>query len=169
MGTDAGYRKRRPHGGKIVMGLALMAAMLGLLPSCTRYVVKDAADIEVQEKVLITFNNGDQLRGRLGLDEWVDLTIGGIVYRGRIDDLNSEEILIGDAVPVRVVGNFIYEFRRLEDARIQATEEVATHTLLRSEIQQVQMIKIDGPKLARRVSFWSFLGVGLLLLFREHS
>jgi hypothetical protein len=36
-----------------------------------------------------------------------------------------------------------------------------------SDIEDVQLVKIDGPKTARRIAFWSWLGLSALLLFVE--
>lgn len=153
-----------------VCSLILVVALLfSTLPACTKLVTKETTQVEVQEKVLVTFKNGDQLRGRLDLDESVDVTVGGTVHRGRIIDLNQDEIMVGDAVPVKIIGNNRYEAGRMVDSRIQPTPTVSSYVFQRSDIDQVEMVTLDGPKTARRTAFWTSVGVSLLLLFLEKS
>jgi hypothetical protein len=147
----------------------VVALLSSVLPACSRLVPKETTQVEVQEKVLVTFNNGDQLRGRVDLDEWVDVTVGGVVHRGRIVDLNQDEIMIGDAIPVKILGDHRYEAGRMVDAKIKPTPTASSYVFQRGDISEVHMVALDGAKTARRMAFWTSVGISLMLLFLERS
>ncbi|MBD3337206.1 MAG: hypothetical protein GF355_16965 [Candidatus Eisenbacteria bacterium] len=163
----AGAARGRTPGWGAMAACAVLLAVL--LPACTKFVEKKPDEIEVQEKVRIIFNDGDRLVGRLGLDEWVDVTIDSVLYRGRIVDLNDEQIMIGDAMTVSLLGDNEYEMSRMADARLKPRGETTSHVLERSEIKDVHLLTFDAPKTFRRIGFWSWMGVAGLLLMVEHS
>jgi hypothetical protein len=145
----------------------MVVLLVSLVPGCSRLVPKETTEVEVQEKVLVTFKNGDLLRGRLDLDESVDVTVGGVVHRGRIVDLNQDEIMVGDAVPVKILGDHRYEAERMVDAKVQPMSTVTSYVFQRGDIDHVEQVTLDGAKTARRIGFWSSVGITLLLLFFE--
>jgi hypothetical protein len=144
-------------------------ALAFFLPSCTQLVPREASEIEVQQKVLVTFQNGDQLRGRLDLDEAVDVTVGGVLYRGRIVDQNDQEVLVGDAIAVKEIDGHRYEALRMSDARIRSDEEATSYVFQKSDIASIHQVTGDAPKTTRRVAFWSSVGLSALLLILERS
>jgi predicted Zn-dependent protease with MMP-like domain len=150
---------------------ALWVGVLFSLPGCTKLVPQSPEEVSVEQRVVATFADGRELRGRLDLDESVTLRTPEAVYRGRIVDINDEEITIGEIIPVRLLSEPFYEASRMADSRVrvQAGAVPGRVVLRRDELQEVRVVKTDGWKTTRQIGFWTSTGLAVLLLLLELS
>ena len=91
---------------KRVFLLAIVVLVLAGL-GCSRTVLISDSEFTARQKVVVTFEDGSWIKGKIGLDEKVTLVSNGMVYRARIDNVTTEsddnpgEIIVGDCTFIR--------------------------------------------------------------------
>ncbi len=145
--------------------LVLCAAGLG----CAKRVPWEGP-LEARRTMVLTFKDGSEIRGKINIDEKVELTTGGNVYRGVIEDLTDEEIELRDCRFVRRQGGSQAEEERLSQARVDlGMENIDSIVLQRADIKSTEHVKVDGLKTASRSVFWVVAGMASALLLAEKS
>jgi len=145
--------------------LVLCAAGAG----CTKRIPWEGP-LEARKSMVLVFADGSEIRGKINLDETVELTHQGAVYRGVIEDLTDQEIELRDCRFVRRQGVSDAEVQRLGQARVDlGMENIDNIVLEREDIVTTEHIRVDGLKTASRSVFWAVSGVVVGLLLSEKS
>ncbi len=145
--------------------LVLCAAGAG----CTKRIPWEGP-LEARKTMVLVFADGSEIRGKINLDESVELTHQGAIYRGVIEDLTDQEIELRDCRFVRRQGVSEAEEQRLTRARVDlGMENIESLVLEREDIVATEHVRVDGLKTASRSVFWIVSGVVAGLLLAEKS
>jgi hypothetical protein len=141
---------------------------IGALPllsiGCSMRVPVDGLDFTPEEKVILTFQDGTQIRGRVDNGESVQYITDESDIRGTVESVDEQEIVVADLVKLSDHGTSTFQKERLEHFRLYVGEEDLDRLILsRDEILQVERVVPDKSRTLKRVVFWSF-GVGIALL-----
>ncbi len=145
----------------------LLAVVVLLIsgPGCSRTVLDNDSDLNVRQKLVVTFADGSWIRGKIGLDEKVTIVSDGSIYRARIDDLNDSEIFVGNCTFIRKVGDRNAAYDRLTNARIDLNTDPVSFVFYHTDIVTVERVEVDPIRTGANSLFWMITGaVGLILL-----
>ena len=152
-----------------LIGAVLLASFAFSMTGCAKRVESPDKAFEAQQKVVLTFSGDRTLQGRMQTASRVRYTDQGNVYRGRIRSLSEATIELENLVLLQSTGSVEQVTERLSDARVSIGENLPEVQLQRSEIERVDLVRFDGGRTLRNLSFWSFSGVVLALLLGERS
>lgn len=155
-----------------IRGLVQVALLLSFAFSmigCAKRVESPDKVFEAQQKVALTFTGNRVVQGRIEAGSRVRYQDQGNVYRGRVRTVSDETIELENLILVETSGSVEQAAARLADARVAIGEGIPEVQLQRSEIERVDLIRFDGGRTLRNLSFWSFSGVVLALLLGERS
>jgi hypothetical protein len=145
--------------------LVLCAAGSG----CTKRVPWEGP-LEARKTMVLIFDDGSEIRGKINLDESVELTREGAVYRGVIEDLTDQEIELRDCRFIRRQGVSEAEEQRLTQARVDlGVQNIDSIVLERSDIVGTEYVRVDALKSASRSVFWIVAGATMAFLLAEKS
>ena len=149
-------------GNWVVRGLMGVPAVL-LLCGCSMRVPVQGVDFSPEEKVIVTFDNGSSVIGRIDNGETIEYVTGQESFRGFVESVDEQEIVIADLVALADQTNH-YEKERMQHLRLYVDDVDLDRLILsRDDILQVERITPDRGKTVRRILFWSFAaGVGVL-------
>jgi hypothetical protein len=149
--------------------LLAMVGFLALAVGCAMQVPSPDMKYQAQQKVVMTFRGGEQVRGRIDTGNRVELREPGIVWNARVGDITDKTIVLKDLVRIRDDRGVVMQVARAEDARLGIAPPVPDKTLLVSDITKVELLKLDPGRTARNASFWTYGAVVLALLLGERS
>jgi hypothetical protein len=146
-----------------------LAVVMGASGGCAKRVPMDAGTLDPRLRVIVTFADSTQIVGKLGTDERVDVYSRGQVFRGRIDDVTLEDIVLHDCRLLRSVGDRKAQWARVTDARHELGEAPREFTFRRADIIRVERIKLDPRRTASQSLFWTLTGAVSAFLLSERS
>lgn len=139
---------------------ALPLASIG----CSMRVPVEGLSFTPEEKVILTFQDGTQIRGRVDNGETVQYVTDENDLRGTVESVDEQEIVVADLVTLSEHGTNVFQKQRLEHFRLYVDEEPQDRLILsRDDILQVERVVPDKSRTLQRIVFWSF-GVGIALL-----
>ena len=149
-----------------------LLAMVGFLlvgGGCTKRVPSPDLTFESNEKVILTFRNGEEIEGRIAPGDRIELREPQVTWTAIVGDVTEESIGLTDLVRIRDADGVDMQVARATDARFAAGETGIDQTFLRSDIVKVDQVRFDYGKAARSSSFWAYGAVVLTLLLGERS
>jgi hypothetical protein len=150
--------------------LALLAVLF-LLGSggCTKRIPVEDGTFDAMNPFVITLADGSTIKGKIGLNETVEVTTGGKVYRGMIADISVDDIWVEDCRLIRSLESPEVEIARLSHARHHVDELPQEFIFNRADIERVEQVKLDALRMASRSVFWAVTGVVSTFLLSEKS
>ncbi len=149
--------------------LLAMVGLLVLAGGCATQVPSPDMKFGAQQRVVMTFRGGDQIRGKIDIGNRVELREPGIVWTARVGEITDQTIVLKDLIRVRDDSGVAMQVARAEDARLGLSRAASDKTLLRSDITAVDLLKFDPGRTARNASFWTYGAVVLAMLLGERS
>ncbi len=150
-------------GTKWVAGWMCLPTLLVLF-GCTMRVPVDGVDFSREEKVVLTFQDGSSMVGRIDNGETVTYSSAGRTFRGAVESVDETEIVVADLVTLDDTASNRYQAERIRDFRLYVDEEDLDRLIVeRDQILSVERMATDKAQTIRRVVFWS-MGVGAALL-----
>jgi hypothetical protein len=146
-----------------------LAVVLGSGIGCTRQVPIETGTIDPRLQVVVTFSDGSRITGKLGTDERVDLMTRGEVYRGRIQDVTLDSLLLRDCRLLRSTTDRNAQWARVVDARLDLGEAPKEFAFRRADITRVERVKLDPKRTASQSVFWALTGTIAAFLLAERS
>lgn len=146
-----------------------MVGFLLVAGGCAKIVPSPDLTFESHQKVILTFNNGEEIEGRIAPGKRVEFREPQVTWTAIVGDVTEEEITLNELVRIRDAGSVEMQATRAADARFDVVEAGLDRTFLRSDIATVEMVKFDYEKAARSTSFWGYGAVVLTLLLGERS
>lgn len=152
-------------------GIAVVLLILGLgvNPGCTKRIPVETGQFDARQGVVLTFTDGSQIMGKIGIDETVEFATDGAIYRGTVWEVTEEEILLRDARFLRRIADHSAERARLTHARYDLGVEMGQFTFVISEISQVEEVHTDALRTASQAAFWVVTGAVSAFLLGEKS
>jgi hypothetical protein len=156
-------------GGNVVGGGVLVGALSALLAGCSLRVPVPEVDFSPEEKVVLTFQDGAQLTGRVDSGETILYRESGSSYRGQVESVDETEIVLAGLVALED-NSVHYQQERMQHFRLYVDDEERDRLILsRDHILQVERIVSDTPRPLKRIVFWTF-GAGVAILAaRDHN
>lgn len=148
---------------------ALPLTILLAAGGCTKRVPVETGSFDAMNKYQVTFNDGSTVRGKMNLNETVEVTTGGYVYRGNIVDLTPDELYVEDCRLIRKVGSEESERARMYASVRNLEQEPAQFVFKLSDVKQVDRVKVDPLRTATRSAFWALTGIVSAILLSEKS
>ncbi|MBM3316563.1 MAG: hypothetical protein FJY75_01795 [Candidatus Eisenbacteria bacterium] len=147
------------------------ALVLASAPGCTKRVPAELQEgrFDPTHRVAVTFRDGSMLSGKIGEGERVRIAHQGAVYRGTIDTLSFEEILVTDCRLVRSAEPRAAEWERLTRARHDLGEPRIEIALRMDEIERIERVKVDALRTATQSAFWTLTGAVSAFLLADRS
>ena len=156
--------------GKWRLWLAVLAVLLVMGGSgCTKRIPIEDGTFTAMDSFVITFSDGSSVKGKIGLNEGVEVTTGGDVYHGTIADVSIDEIWVEDCRLVRSLDGRDAELARLAHAQHNIDEMPQEFTFERANIERVEQVKLDAVRTASRSVFWTVTGIVSAFLLSEKS
>lgn len=142
--------------------LILIVSVLGS-NACTKRIAVEGAQFEATQNVLLSLTNDRSLRGKIGPGQRVEYRDHGALYRARVakvtaDTIALESVLLLDREDYEMVS------RRLADARVGDAGGDAAVIIPRSQVEKVELVKVDAFRTARGLAFWTY-GSAMFLKF----
>jgi hypothetical protein len=152
------------------LGLAI-ALVLGGGTGCTKRVPAELEEgrFAPTQKVVVTFTDGSQIKGKIAQDETVEILHDGSVYRGSIMDLSYEDIQVVDCRLIRSAGSREAEVARMTQARNRLGDQLEEFVFRMEEIERVEEIQIDPLRTTTQSIFWTLTGVVSVFLLADRS
>lgn len=148
------------------MGLAVV---LVASTGCTKRVPIETGTLDPRLQVVVTFADGTQISGKIGMDERVDLYSQGRLYRGRIDDVTLDEIMLRDCRLLRSLDDQEAQWSRVIDVHHELGEAAQEFTFRRADIKSIERVKLDPLRTASQSLFWTLAGAVSTFLLAERS
>jgi hypothetical protein len=146
-----------------------LAAVLGGLAGCTKQVPIETGALDPRLQVVVLFTDGSRVTGKIGLDERVDVVTGGVIYRGRIQDVTLDSLLLRDCRLLRTTTDRNAQWARVVDARHDLGEAPKEFAFRRADITRVERVKLDPRRTASQSVFWALTGTIAAFLLAERS
>jgi len=148
-----------------------LVAVIGCLIAvgCAKQVSQPDLKFGAQQRVVLSFRGGEQVRGKIDTGSHVELREPGVVWTAQVGEITDDKIVLKHLTRVSDDRGMVMPLARAEDARFAITGPVPDKTLLRNEITGVDLLKVDGGRTARTVTFWSYGAVVLAILLGERS
>jgi len=128
-----------------------------LLTGCARLLPATLSDLGSAEKVVvITFRDGETLRGRIIENQTVVFQTFGKIYRGEVEEVGDQQIVLKNAYVASEYDRFRVQRERMEKGQLKITDESTRIVLPTYRIVKVERQTIDKPKTARYIGFWAF-------------
>ena len=146
----------------------LVTLALGGLPlalvGCSMRVPVDGLEFTPEEKVILTFEDGAQIQGRVDNGETVQYITAESKLRGTVESVDEQEIVVADLVRLADHDSNHFQKQRYEHFRLYVDEEELDRLILsRDNILQVERIVPDKSRTLTRIVFWGF-GAGIAVL-----
>lgn len=154
---------------RALSAVVVIGVILALGSGCTKRVPMEDPAFDARKTVVVTFNDGTQIHGKISIDETVTLITNSMVYRALVYDITDEAIELDECRFVRKVGDHTAARERMESAVSDLGYEVDAFILDRSEIQSVELVQVDPLKTASRAAFWALSGAFSAFLLVEKS
>lgn len=140
-----------------------------MLVGCSARVPLETPDFSPEEKVVVTFDDGTRVTGRLDGGETVLVQREENQYRATVEEVDETSIVLGELVQLEA-GNAEFQRNRMEQFRLYVAEDTDEQLVLsRDRILQVERVVTDAPRTLRRVLFWT-IGTGIVLIAaRDHN
>jgi hypothetical protein len=137
-----------------LLGLALC----GLLTGCSQLSPATLQDLGSADKiVLITFRDGETLKGRIIEDQTVTFQTFGKIYRGEIERVSDAEIVLKNAYISTEYDRYRVQRERMEKGTLRITDDQSERIVLPTyRIAKVERVSVDKAKTARYGIFWGF-------------
>ncbi len=133
--------------------LALILALTG----CARLLPASMEDLGSADKVVkITFRDGETLEGRVVENQSVVFRTFGKIYKGDIESVGEDEIVLKNAFVVSEYDKFRVQRERMEAGHLKITDQSSRIVLPTYRIVKVERQAIDRPKTVRYMAFWTF-------------
>jgi hypothetical protein len=114
-------------------------------------------DLGSAEKVvLITFRDGETLKGRIVENQTVVFHTFGKVYRGEVEEVGDQQIVIKNAFVSSEYDKFRVQRERMEEGKLRITDQSTRIVLPTYRIVKVERVTVDKPKTVRFMFFWAF-------------
>jgi len=158
----------------MVRTLSLVTASLLILLAavgCTKRVPSELTDgrLDPQKELVLTFQDGSRLTGKIGERSSVELLHGGVIYHGIIDSLSYERIKVVNAQRIRTVGAHDAEWTRLTQVRQDLGESPREVVLRMDAIDSIEEVRVDPMRSATRSIFWTLSGIAATFLLSDRS
>lgn len=141
-----------------LLGLALLAGLTG----CARLTPATMNDLGSADKVvLITFRDGETLKGRVIQNQTVTFQTFGKIYRGEVEKVDDQQIVLKNAYISTEYDRFRVQRERMESGQFKITDESTRIVLPTYRIAKVERVSINKAKTARYMMFWGFAGTVL--------
>jgi hypothetical protein len=128
-----------------------------LVTGCARLLPATLSDLGSAEKVVvITFRDGETLRGRIIENQTVVFQTFGKIYRGEVEEVGDQQIVLKNAYVASEYDRFRVQRERMEKGQLKITDESTRIVLPTYRIVKVERQTIDKPKTARYIGFWVF-------------
>ena len=152
----------------MVRWIVVVPTLLALM-GCSTRVPLEEPDFSPEEKVVITFDDGTSVTGRIDGGETVIVQSGSDRFRATVEEVDETNIVLGELVQLES-GNSDFARERMEHFRLYVVEESDDQLVLdRSRILQAERVITDTPRTLRRILFWTF-GTGVVLIAaRDHN
>lgn len=139
-----------------LVGLVLVA----LLTGCTRLTPASLEqDIGSADKVvLITFRDGETLKGRIIENQTVTFQTFGKIYRGEVERVDDQQIVLKNAYISTEYDRFRVQRERMESGQLRITDQSTRIVLPTYRIARVERVSVDKARTARYGAFWVFTG-----------
>ena len=142
------------------MRIALRAACLAiplLMTGCAKLLPASLSDLGSAEKiVVITFRDGETLRGRIIENQTVVFQTFGKIYRGEVEEVGDQQIVLKNAYVASEYDRYRVQRERMEEGKLRIVDESTRIVLPTYRIVKVERQTIDKPKTARYLGFWAF-------------
>jgi hypothetical protein len=132
-------------------------AMLLVLSGCARLLPASLDDLNSAEKVvLVTFRDGETLKGRIVENQSVVFQTFGKIYRGDVERVSEQQIVLKNAYITTEYDKFRVQRERMEQGQLRITDESTRIVLPTYRIVKVERLTVDRPKTVRYMAFWTF-------------
>jgi hypothetical protein len=143
-------------------------ALLFLLAGCAKQLPATLDDLGSAEKVvLITFRDGETLKGRIVENQSVVFHTFGKIYRGEVEEVGDQQIVIKNAYVSSEYDKFRVQRERMEVGKLHITDQSTRIVLPTYRIVKVERLTVDKPKTARFMLFWAFSASVLAAILNE--
>ena len=141
-----------------------LAALPLVMVGCSMRVPVDGLEFTPEEKVILTFQDGAQIEGRVDNGESVQYVTSEGMLRGTVESVDEQEIVVADLVRLSDHDSNRFQKQRFEHFRLYVDDEDLERLILsRDDILQVERIVPDKHRTLTRIVFWSF-GAGIAVL-----
>ena len=137
--------------------------------ACTKRVPVESGKFDAMDKYVLTFADGSSLRGKIGLNESVEVISNGQVFHGTIVDMTQESIFVEDCRLIRSVQDGRAEAERMAVSRHNLEDQPTQFEFAIADVQRVERVKIDPLRTATRSAFFTLTGVVSAFLISEKS
>jgi hypothetical protein len=140
----------------------LLSAVLVALVGCSAHVPVEGLEFSREEKVVLTFDDGSTVTGRIDNGESVIVVDGESMLKGVVESVDESEIVVADIVTL-ADDSAQYQIERLRSYRLYVDEDDQRLILTRDRILQVDRVVTDRTRTIRQVIFWT-AGITFTLL-----
>jgi hypothetical protein len=137
---------------------------------CAKQVPVSGLEYSPEDKVVLTFQDGSTVVGRMDVGETVIYRKGDASFRASVAVVDETEIELADLVPMED-GTLRYQQERQSSFRLYVDDELQDDRLLlrRDDVLQVEQVVTDKGRTLRRILFWSFGGGVAMLAARDRN
>ncbi len=157
------------NGLRIVLPGIGLCCLIAVMSGCSKRVPLEDGVFQAQQKVLVTFDDGRTLEGRIAPGNTVTFTENRSVYRARVSTVTESAIELEEVNLVDEADSYELVRARLADARRWIVPAEGHITLSRENIESVDLLTFDPARFARVATFWGYGAAVAILLNGERS
>jgi hypothetical protein len=131
---------------------------------CAKRVPSQDLTFESHERVVLRFSSGEEVQGKISPGKKVELREASETWSAVVKDVSDEEVVLADLNLILRTEEVGLQTSRVADARYVVEEMDPERSFSRSEIVQVDHLRLDVGKTARTASFWTYGAIVLALL-----
>jgi hypothetical protein len=139
-----------------LVGLVLVALLTGCTQLTPATIEQDIGSAD--KVVLITFRDGETLKGRIIENQTVTFQTFGKIYRGEVERVDEQQIVLKNAYISTEYDRFRVQRERMESGQLRITDQSTRIVLPTYRIAKVERVSVDKARTARHAAFWAFTG-----------
>ncbi len=150
-----------------VLSLGFLAMLL-VFSGCARLLPATMNDLGSADKVvLVTFRDGETLKGRILKDQSVTFQTFGKIYRGQVEAVGDQQIVLKNAYIATEYDKYRVQRERMEQGQLRITDESTRIVLPTYRIVKVERLTVDKPRTVRNMAFWTFTASVLAAILHD--
>lgn len=148
-----------------------MAMVLSVLLSagCVKTVPQPDQSYDATQKVVLKLRGDREVQGKIAAGRQVAYREPNVVWTATVKENTEDRIVLTDLVKVREKTGNVVQVHRITGGGAGAERAAQDITLLKSEVEAVEIVKTDVAKTARNATFWAYGAAVLSLLLGDRS
>jgi hypothetical protein len=136
---------------------------------CVKTIPQPDQSYDASQRVVLKLRGDREIQGRIAAGRRVEYREPKLIWSARVKENTEDRLVLTDLVMVRERAGVALQSQRQAEGRIRVDSPAQDVTLLKNEVESVELVKTDVAKTARNATFWAYGAAVLSLLLGDRS